>query len=241
LGQLAQAFNQMSAAVARANQLRRQMTADIAHDLRTPLSVISGYLEAIRDGELAPTPTRLEAIYAEAQQLNRLVADLRTLSLADAGELSLNRQPVSVPELLARVATAYTHQAGQRQVSLSVQVAGDLPAINADPDRLVQVLGNLVSNALRYTLVGGQITLGAAQPQAGQVRLWVQDTGRGISAAELPHIFHRFYRTDKARQQTEGESGLGLAIAKAIVEAHGGTIAVESEPGQGTTFMILLR
>lgn len=240
LGQLAQAFNQMSAALARANQLRRQMTADIAHDLRTPLSVICGYLEAMREGDLAPTPPRLEAIHAEAQHLNRLVADLRTLSLADAGELSLNRQPVAVPELLARVATAYAHQAEQHRIDLEVQVKGNLPEIKADPDRLVQVLGNLVSNALRYTPEYGQITLAAAQAEAGKIRLQVKDTGQGIPAAELPYIFHRFYRTDKSRRQAEGESGLGLAIAKAIIEAHAGTITVESQPGLGATFTILL-
>lgn len=239
LGKLALAFNQMSATVTHANQLRRQMTADIAHDLRTPLSVISGYLEAMREGDLTPTPPRLDAIYAEAQHLNRLVSDLRTLSLADAGELSLNRQPVAVPELLARVAAAYAHQAEQHQLNLSIQAENNLPEINADPDRLVQVLGNLVSNALRYTPAGGQIIL-AARPQAGQVLLRVEDTGRGIPTADLPYVFHRFYRTDPSRQQAEGESGLGLAIAKAIVEAHGGRIAVESEPGQGTSFTILL-
>lgn len=240
LGQLTQAFNQMSAAVARANQLRRQMTADIAHDLRTPLSVINGYLEAMREGELAPTPPRIEAIYAESQQLNRLVTDLRTLSLADAGELSLNRQPVVVGELLNRVATAYTHLAEQQQISLKVQTGDNLPAISGDPDRLVQVLSNLVSNALRFTPEKGQIMLAASQPQAGKVLLQVEDTGQGISAADLPYIFHRFYRSDKSRRQAEGESGLGLAIAKAIVEAHGGVITVESEPGRGTIFAILL-
>ncbi len=240
LGQLTQAFNQMSAAVTRANQLRRQITADIAHDLRTPLSVISGYLEAMREGELVPTPPRIEAIYAESQQLNRLVTDLRTLSLADAGELSLNRQPVAVDELLNRVASAYAHQAEQQHISLVIQTEDNLPAINGDPDRLIQVLSNLVSNALRYTPEKGQITLAVSHLQAGKVQLRVEDTGLGIAAADLPYIFHRFYRTDKSRQQAEGESGLGLAIVKAIVEAHGGTITVESEPGRGTIFTILL-
>lgn len=239
LGQLAQAFNRMSADLARANQLRRQMTADIAHDLRTPLAVISGYLEAMREGDLTPTPARLEAIYTEAQHLKHLVTDLRTLSLADAGELPLNKQPVSVPVLLERVAAAHTYQAEQQQITLAVQVKDKVPEIQADPERLVQVLGNLVSNGLRYTPAGGQIIL-AAQAQAGQVRLQVRDTGQGIAPAELPHIFHRFYRADKSRQQTEGESGLGLAIAKAIVEAHGGVISAESQLGQGTTFTIIL-
>jgi signal transduction histidine kinase len=239
LGRLARAFNQMSTGLARANQLRRQMTADIAHDLRTPLTVMSGYLEAMREGDLKPTPARIEAIYAETQQLKRLVADLRTLSLADAGELSLKRQAVAAPELLARVATAHNHQASQQHISLSVRAEPGLPLIEADPERLVQVLGNLVSNALRYTPDGGQIVL-TAQSQARALLLQVRDTGSGIPPDELPHIFHRFYRADKSRQQTAGESGLGLAIAKAIVEAHGGRIWVESELGKGTMFAITL-
>jgi signal transduction histidine kinase len=239
LGQLARSFNRMSTDLARANQLRRQMTADIAHDLRTPLTVISGYLEALRDGDLKPTPARLEAMYTEVQHLKRLVADLRTLSLADAGELSLNRQRVSVPELLNRVATAYRHQAERQQITLSLQAEKTVPDIEADSERLVQVLGNLMSNALRYTPEGGQIVL-AARSQANRVLVQVKDTGPGISPAELPHIFHRFYRGDQSRRQTEGESGLGLAIAKAIVEAHGGTITADSTVGQGTTFSITL-
>ncbi len=239
LGQLAQAFNQMSAAVTRANQLRRQMTADIAHDLRTPLSVINGYLEAMRDGDLAPTPARLEAIYAEARQLNCLVTDLRTLSLADAGELKLNLQPCWPYTMLAHTVTAYQVQAGEKNITLTVKAGRDLPAVSADPDRMAQVLGNLVSNALRYTPVGGQITLSAGADNT-KVSLQVQDTGSGIAAAELPHIFNRFYRVDTSRQQPHGESGLGLAIARSIVEAHGGSISAESIPNQGTTFTILL-
>jgi signal transduction histidine kinase len=239
LGRLAASFNQMSADLSRANQLRRQMTADIAHDLRTPLTVITGYIEALRDGDLKPTPARFEAMYTEAQHLKCLIEDLRTLSLADAGELPLNRQPVSVSELLARVAAVYQHQAEQQNITLKVHLEPDLPAFHADPERLMQVLGNLVSNALRYTPPGGQIVL-LARSQPGAVQVQVQDTGRGIVPAELPHIFNRFYRADTSRQQPNGESGLGLAIARAIVEAHDGAITVESEVDRGTTFTITL-
>jgi len=238
LGQLAVSFNQMSADLARANHLRRQMTADIAHDLRTPLTVITGYLEAWRDGDLKPTPARFEAMHAEAQHLNRLIDDLRTLSLADAGELTLNRQPVKVPNLLRRVAAAYQHQAEQQSIALTVQADDDLPTINADPERLAQVLKNLVSNALRYTPEQGQIRL-LARRQAGGVQLQVADTGRGIPPVDLPSIFNRFYRADKSREQSGGQSGLGLAIAKAIVEAHGGQISVSSVVGQGTIFTLV--
>ncbi len=239
VGQLAESFNRMSADLARVTQLRRQMTADIAHDLRTPLTVISGYLEALRDGDLQPTPARFEAMHDEAQHLKRLVQDLRTLSLADAGELPLNLEPVLVPDLLARVAAAFRHQAQQQQVDIRLEPQAGLPRLQADSERLVQVLGNLVSNALRYTPQGGEIIL-SVQTRAEGLLLTVRDTGSGIASDELPHIFNRFYRADKSRRQEEGESGLGLAIARAIVHAHHGTIRAESEMGQGTAIHIQL-
>jgi two-component system sensor histidine kinase BaeS len=239
LGVLTAAFNQMSADLAQANEARRQMTADIAHDLRTPLTVLSGYIESLRDGVLEPTRARFDTMYAEAQHLQRLVDDLRTLSLADAGELPLNRQPTAPEDLLRRLEATYLHAVGQAGIALEVQAEPNLPELDIDPDRMAQVLGNLVNNALRYTPEGGQITL-AARSRNGAVTLRVQDTGQGISPDALPHIFDRFYRGDTARQQQEGESGLGLAIARSIVEAHGGTIAAESELGRGTVFAIEL-
>jgi len=239
VGELVAAFNQMSADLARANDLRRQMTADIAHDLRTPLTVITGYLESLRDGVLKPSQARFETMYNEARHLQRLIEDLRTLSLADAGELSLNCLPVSPLALLEQAAMAYRHQAEMQQIGLCVQAGTDLPEIDADPDRMMQVLGNLISNALRYTPKGGQITL-SARRQADAVCLAVQDTGAGIAPEVLSHVFKRFYRCDASRQQQGGESGLGLAIARSIVEAHGGMIDVQSEQGVGTTFTVLL-
>jgi signal transduction histidine kinase len=239
LGELATAFNRMSADLARANELRRQMTADIAHDLRTPLTVIAGYIESLRDGVLSPSPARLDAMYNEAQHLQRLVEDLRVLSLADAGELPLNRQPVSPHCLIERLAASFSHHAAQQNITLTVEAAPELPEINADQERMVQVLSNLVSNALRHTPDGGTITL-SAQHQAGTVVLGVQDNGEGIPSDELPRIFDRLFRGDASRQQQQGESGLGLAIAKSIVEAHGGTIAAASTLGQGTIFTIAL-
>lgn len=239
LGELAMAFNQMSADLAQANEARRQMTADIAHDLRTPLTVISGYLESLRDGVLQPTPARFETMYNEAQHLLRLVEDLRTLSLVDAGELTLNRVTVPPRPLLERLATAYHHPAEQRGVALHIEAADPLPEIFVDPDRMVQVLGNLVSNALRYTPQGGQITLGAFR-RGDDVILTVADTGEGIPPEALDRVFDRFYRVDESREYHEGETGLGLAIARSLVEAHGGTIAVESTLRAGTTFSITL-
>ena len=239
LGTLTRAFNQMSADLTHANELRRQMTADVAHDLRTPLTVLTGYIEALRDGVLKPTPARFEAMHAEAQHLRRLVEDLRTLSLADAGELPMQRQAVAPAGLLHRLAAAYAPQAAARGIALNVSVAPDLPPVQVDPERMAQVLGNLISNALRYTPDGGRIVL-AASAHGATVTMEVRDNGAGIAADALPHIFDRFYRGDPARGQADGESGLGLAIAKSIVEAHGGAISAASTPGQGTTFTITL-
>jgi signal transduction histidine kinase len=242
LGELAQAFNQMSADLAKANQARKQMTADIAHDLRNPLTVIGGYLESLQDGKLQPTPERFETMQTEVWHLQRLVEDLRTLSLADAGELKLYLQPVAPAELLERVAAAYQHQAEQQNIHLKVEVQSNLTEINIDTERMEQVLGNLVSNALRYTPAGGEISLSANQPfdeaqGEGGVVLCVKDNGSGIPPEILPHIFERSYRGDESR--SGDESGLGLAIAKSIVELHGGSIRAESDES-GSEFLITL-
>jgi two-component system sensor histidine kinase BaeS len=178
-------------------------------------------------------------MHVEAQHLQRLIDDLRTLSLADAGELPLNRQEIAARALLQRSYAAYSAQAQAQHVALAVQAPLDGLEVDVDPERMAQVLGNLLGNALRYTLAGGRITL-AAESAGDLVQLRVADTGTGIAADDLPHIFERFYRADRSRQQHDGSSGLGLAIAKSLVEAHGGTIAVVSTPGQGTTFTIKL-
>lgn len=240
LGELTATFNRMSADLQRSNELRRQITADIAHDLRTPLAVITGYLEGLRDGVLKPTPQRYDAMFNESRRLQRLVEDLRTLSLADAGELAINRQAVAPRDLLERLAQAFEQQAAQKEVQLALQAEADLPELWLDPERTEQVLANLVSNALRYTPAGGQITLRARR--AGQsVCLVVQDTGAGMTSAVLDHAFERFYRGDPSRSGQDEESGLGLAIARSIIELHGGQIRAESAgPGQGSTFTISL-
>ncbi|MCA9920359.1 MAG: HAMP domain-containing protein, partial [Anaerolineales bacterium] len=239
LGQLATSFNQMSADLAQSRDLRRQMTADIAHDLRTPLSLILGHAEALSDGVLPPTPETFDVIHDEARRLNRLVEDLRLLSLAEAGELTLTVRPVSPRSLLERAVLAYAPAAQQKQVSLTLDAPDDLPEVVVDPDRMAQVLDNLVSNALRYTPENGRIHLTAQQNQSA-IQLKVQDSGPGMSAEDLAHVFDRFYRGDKSRQRHEGGSGLGLAIAKSIVGGHNGRIWAESAPGQGATFIIEL-
>lgn len=236
LGELATSFNQMSADLAHANQLRRQMTADIAHDLRSPLSVILGYTEALNDSKLEGTPEVYDVMYKEAGHLNHLIDDLRTLSLADAGELPLTLQPIHPHELLSDVARAYQQQAERKNITLRVDAVPDTPKIIIDPHRMVQVLENLMSNALRYTPKGGEIVIGASSENS-TVRIFVKDNGPGIEAEDLPHIFDRFYRTDESRQHN-GETGLGLAIAKSLVDAQGGSISVESATGRGTTFYI---
>jgi two-component system sensor histidine kinase BaeS len=239
LGELAAAFNQMSSDLDRLNLSRRQMTADIAHDLRSPLTVIGGYVESMRDDVLKPTPERLDTIHAEVQHLQRLVEDLRTLSQADAGELTLNREPVAPLALLERKAKSYEHLAAQKKVSLEVQCEPGLPEIRLDPDRMAQVFGNLITNSLRYTTEGGKIVLTAGQ-KGNMLAFCVKDNGQGISAEALPYIFDRFYRADPARGAQGSESGLGLAIARSIVEAHGGSISAESQVGRGTTVRISL-
>jgi signal transduction histidine kinase len=239
IGELATAFNQMSADLARASQLRKQMTADLAHDLRTPLSILRGYTEGLQDGRLAGAPKLYTIMHGEVGHLQRLVEDLRVLSLADAGELPLNRRLVDPAALLERTGLAYVVQAEQQGVALRVEAPDALPSVAVDTDRMAQVLNNLVANALRYT-AEGEIVLGAAADGC-HVRLSVRDSGSGIAPEDLPFVFERFYRADKARQRAESDaSGLGLAIAKALVEAHDGTIAVESAPDHGTTFTISL-
>lgn len=236
IGELAISFNRMSADLAASNHLRRQMTADIAHELRTPLSIILGYTEALSDGKLQGKPAIYDAMYGEARLLSHLVDDLRTLSLADAGELALNPVLLAPGESLERVAAANAEMAALRGVRLEVQVAPELPRVEADRERLAQVLANLVSNALRYTPSGGVITL-SGEAAGDRVLLRVGDTGQGIEPQHTPHIFQRFYRADPSRPDT-GESGLGLAIAKSLVEAQGGVIQVHSVVGQGTVFTI---
>jgi two-component system sensor histidine kinase BaeS len=239
LGQLAKSFNRMSSELERSFNLRRQMTADIAHELRTPLSVILGHADGVHDGVLQPTLENFEIIRDEAERLEHLVEDLRTLSLADADELPMNFEPVSPKRLLGELLNIYGHSAHQKNIALKSDIVPDIPDLNLDHGRMVQVFGNLLDNALRYTPEGGQITL-AAQRSGDQVEIRVRDSGPGLSPDELAHIFDRFYRADVSRQRQDGGSGLGLAIARSIVEKHHGQIRAESQPGQGTAIIISL-
>jgi signal transduction histidine kinase len=239
LGELTASFNRMSEELNRSTSIRRQMTADIAHELRTPISIILGHADAVHDRVLPPTQETFDVIRDEACRLERLVEDLRTLSMADAGELALTRRPISPNSLLDDAAAAYHPLALEKEIKVHREIAPDLPDVYVDPDRMAQVLGNLLSNALGYTHKGGSVTL-AASLLEHEVEIRVQDTGPGIGAEDIQHVFDRFYRADKSRQRDSGGLGLGLAIAKSIVENHGGRIWAESSEDSGTTFIITL-
>ncbi len=239
LGDLAQSFNQMSSDLAKAQALRQQMTADIAHELRTPLSVILSHVDAIEEGVLPPTPETMHIIREETAQLSRLVEDLRTLSRADAGELSMTMVMTGPYQLLNKAAASHRPLAAEKGIELEIEAEEGLPEVGVDPDRIGQVLDNLLSNALHHTPQGGTIRLSARALDRG-VELRVADNGPGIAPETLPHVFERFYRADSARGRDLGGSGLGLAIARSIVESHGGHIHAESELGEGAAFIIWL-
>ena len=242
LGRLARRFNYMVAELERAEQQRRNLTADVAHELRNPLHIIQGNLEGMLDEVYPASPEQIEATLEETRLLARLVEDLQTLSLAEAGQLPLHRTAVSAADLLADVATSFSGAAEEAGIELRIDIHADGNdlILDADPDRLDQVLSNLVANALRFTPSGGRVTL-HAEPAPHGVRLSVADTGAGIPAEDLPFVFDRFWRGDRARLRVEGGgSGLGLAIARQLVQAHGGQIDVESQVGEGTRFLIEL-
>ena len=240
LSSLGKAFNQMAESLQQAEQSRRDMTADIAHELRTPLAVQRAYLEAIQDGIYPLTPDSLEAILQQNHTLARLVEDLRTLALADAGQLTLNRSPNDLVALVENVVNRFQPQASARQVMLFTEpIQNAIPLFSIDPVRIEQVITNLVSNALRYTPEGGTIRLSLTQ-QPGQVNLQVQDSGPGIAPIDLPHIFERFYRAGQSRSREEGGTGIGLAIARQLAEAHGGRLSASNHPQSGALFTLSL-
>jgi two-component system OmpR family sensor kinase/two-component system sensor histidine kinase BaeS len=237
-GRLTRSFNRMVEELERADQQRRNLTADVAHELRTPLHIIQGNLEGISDGVYEADSEQIERLLGETRQLSRLVEDLRTLSLAEAGQLQMNWEQVDIGELLADVATSFSGQAEAAGVDLQYVVSGEQEAlrIQGDAGRLDQVLSNLVANALDHTPLGGEIRMQAA-PGQDKILIKVADDGRGISPEDLPFVFDRFWRGDSSRQAS---SGLGLAIAQQLVQAHGGKISVESQLNEGTTFTINL-
>jgi two-component system OmpR family sensor kinase/two-component system sensor histidine kinase BaeS len=277
---LARAFNEMAAGLEQAETLRRNMVADIAHELRTPLTVIQGNLQALLDEVYPLEKTEIAAVYDETLILNRLVNDLRELAQAEAGQLSLNLQPVALAPLVKAAAELFEELAREKKINLNLTLPPDLPPVLADSDRVRQVLHNLLANALRHTPEGGGISIiidaaetrqgsRGAEGQGGEflspllprspaplpddsnqplvvsgrfAQVIITDSGPGIAAEDLPHVFNRFWRADKSRTREQGGSGLGLAIARQLVEAQGGHIGVASEgaPGRGSHFWFTL-
>jgi signal transduction histidine kinase len=251
IGELARAFNAMADGLTRLEELRRNMVSDVAHDLRTPLSNIRGYLEALQDGVVEPKREVIDSLCEEAMLLGRLVDDLQELALAEAGQLRLERRPVAPADLVNRAMEAARGQAAAKGIALQVDLPTDLPLVDVDHQRIGQVLGNLLSNALTHTPSGGEVAIVARRcpepsrravegAKDSEVAITVRDTGEGISPEHLPYIFERFYRADKSRSRATGGTGLGLSIAKQLVEAHGGRISVESQMGQGAIFTFTL-
>jgi len=246
---LTHSFNRMTDELERLDTQRRNLTADVAHELRTPLHIIQGNLEGIIDGVYEPTEEQVNILLDEIHLLTRLVEDLQTLSLAEAGELTFRIEPVDITELLLDIKTSFSGQFEAAGVQLTVEPTDDEDnrfdkdssiMIECDAERIDQVITNLVANALRHTPSGGEIVLRIDTTEPG-VRITVSDNGEGIPKEDLPNIFDRFWKGDRSRSRTGGSgSGLGLAISRKLVESHGGQIDVESEVGKSTTFTINL-
>ncbi|GHG26491.1 MULTISPECIES: sensor histidine kinase [Amycolatopsis] len=238
VGYLAAAFNDLTARRERIEEQRKAMVSDIAHELRNPLNVIRGRLEAAEDGHLPFDRALSASLLEETVLLQHIVDDLQDLAAADAGQLRLHPEPVDAAELAGHVAAAHADRAATGGVTLTVEALGEA-ALTADPVRLRQIVGNLVTNAIRHTPAGGRVTI-RVSATADEVTLAVADTGTGIAAEDLPHVFDRFWRAEKSRSRQTGGSGLGLAIVRHLVQAHGGTVTVESEVDAGSTFTVRL-
>ncbi len=239
IAHLAQAFNHMAAGLKRAEDARRAQTADIAHELRNPLAVLQGTLEALADGVYDPTPDNIQPALDQVRTLNRLVTDLRTLALADAGALRLERHTLNLASLISHIVDIYRAPLAEKELHLHVEVEAPLPQVSADADRITQVLDNILSNAIRYVPAGSTVRISAAKEQGG-VTVRVADNGPGVPETDLPKLFERFWRGDPSRSRATGGSGLGLAIARRVIEAHEGRIWAETTPGGGLTMAFWL-
>ncbi len=258
IGEVARAFNGMAENLAKNESLRRNMIADIAHELRTPLAILQGELEAMQDRVVEASPAKLSALHDEVLRLSRLVSDLRTLSLAEAGQLEFHLGPADAAEVVRQVAAGFETAAASKHVSIDIQTGPPtadsrlltpdsglptadrrLPTVMADADRLAQVVRNLLDNALRYSPEGSRIQIGLA-PEPDHLLFSINDSGPGIAEKDLPHIFERFYRADPSRSHATGGSGIGLTIVKQLVERQGGKVWATSQVGKGTTFHFTL-
>ncbi|MBT2292819.1 HAMP domain-containing protein [Paenibacillus albidus] len=239
-GKIANAFNRMSTELKQAEDVRRNLTADIAHELRTPLTIVGGKLDYLQQQGQPIQPETLLPIQDELIRLNRLVEDLRTLSLAEAGKLTLNKKATNLADLVQRIRLAIEPLADEKDISIQCEVHAGQTTLSVDPSRIKQVLFNLLTNAIRYTPSQGTVQIRLLNDSQHSLKIVVQDSGIGIAPEHIPHLFDRFYRADEARTRDGGGTGLGLAIAKQFVLSHQGTIEVESSLDQGTRFIIQL-
>ena len=237
VGQLAEVFNQMSAELAANESNRQELLANIAHELKTPLAVLQGHLESMLDGVEEPAPDKLFSMQEEVMRLTRLVGDLRDLSLAQVHRLELHLQPVDLDEKVERAADMLEPLLEEKKLRFVKELAPGLPVRQLDPDRLNQILYNLITNAIRYTHPGTLILL-KTEPAGDRVRLTIADEGPGIAPEDLPHVFEQFYRGDKSRNRASGGSGIGLSLAKSFVEAQGGTITARNRNQGGAEFVV---
>ena len=240
IGQLSTTFNSMAANLEQAEQQRRNLVADVAHELRTPLSNIQGYLEAVKDGLLQPDEETIDTLLQQVSHLSHLVEDLRVLAMAEAGVLQLNRGPDAIQDILRRSTDAFRPRAEARGVSVDLDLPETLPLVDIDRTRIGQVLTNLMENALAHTPDSGSITISAEEASRSTVRVTIADSGEGIPSDDLPHIFDRFYRVDPSRTRATGGAGIGLTIVKQLIELHGGTVRAESFAGEGSRFIFEL-
>ena len=236
LDQLALSFNQMAEKLEKVETMRRQLIGDVTHELRTPLTAVKGYLEGVMDGVLPASPETFQQIHSEIDRLQRLVNDLQELSRVESGAVKLELAFTSPAELVEKIQSNFSNQFNEKEIRLETDVEPGLPEILVDADRIIQVLTNLVGNALQYSSSGGRVSIDVHQEKS-EIIFSVNDTGIGISAEQLPYIFNRFYRTDRSRNRASGGSAIGLTIAKALIQAQHGRIWAESQgEGRGSTF-----
>lgn len=240
LDQLALSFNQMAEKLEKTENMRRQLIGDVTHELRTPLTAVKGYLEGLMDGVLTAETDTYQQIHTEINRLQRLVNDLQELSQVESGAFKLEFSSISPASIIETIQRNFEHQFEEKNLQFDLEIEPDLPLITVDKDRIIQILTNLIGNALQYTPGGGKVSIKIYREKANLL-FSVTDTGIGISAEQLPNIFNRFYRTDKSRARVSGGSGIGLTIAKALVKAHQGRIWAESNgEGKGSTFTFLI-
>lgn len=238
IGKLASTFNSMAEKLEEKERLRKNVVSDVAHELRSPLSKSHAYLEAIKEGEMEPSPEAINTIYQNSQVLSKLVDELHDLSKAEAGQLQLDKKKVVLKDLISRTLNRLNQDLEDKNISLNKEIPDQI-LLEVDPERAEQVFRNIIDNAVSQLEEGGRVEI-VAEEEGGEVKVKIADNGPGIPPSDIPHIFERFYRVDKSRSKSTGGAGLGLTIAKEIVEAHGGEISVESEEGKGTTFTINL-